>query len=118
MRVLLVEDDVDIRTDLAALLEDDGYSVSVAVHGRDALRLLRAGLHADVILLDLAMPTMDGWEFRRAQLSDAALAHIPVLVLSAGDPHARLDELRPAGRIDKPIALDQLLAELRRMDAC
>src|SRR5262245_11585058 len=108
--VLLVEDDEDIRLDLAALLVEEGFSVTCAAHGGEALSLLRTGPKPDVILLDLMMPTMDGWAFRAAQLADAALAPVPVLLLTAsgGDPTRALGAV---GCIRKPINLDLLFTE-------
>lgn len=113
-RVLLVEDDDDIRLDLAELLEAEGFSVTCAAHGQDALSVLQAGPAPDVILLDLMMPTMDGWAFRAAQLADATIASIPVLLLTAGGV-GETESLRVSGCIKKPIHLDRLFAELRRV---
>ena len=81
--VLVVEDD-DLTRDATALtLADAGYHVATAANGQEALDLLHGGLPPDVILLDLMMPVMDGWEFRRRQRLDPALAGIPVVVVSA-----------------------------------
>jgi signal transduction histidine kinase len=90
VHVLLVDDDASIRDALAEHLEDEGYVVSTAVDGADALRVLRAGAAPSVILLDLMMPVMTGWQFRIEQKNDASLAHIPVIALSANNsPEAR-----------------------------
>src|SRR5262245_38468489 len=64
---LLVEDDASIRYALADMLGDEGFDVTTVVNGRDALNALRCGAPPDVILLDLMMPVMDGWEFRVEQ---------------------------------------------------
>jgi CheY-like chemotaxis protein len=68
--VLLAEDDSDTRESLVAFLEHAGSNVLAVSHGRDALAALRGGFRPCVILLDLAMPDMDGWQFRRTQLAD------------------------------------------------
>lgn len=112
-RLLLVEDDVDIRETLSDALGWEGYTVEVAAHGRAALDWLAKGTHVDVILLDLMMPVMNGWEFRRAQLADPALANIPVVVLSASAP----DSCRPDRYLPKPFSVERLLAVLDELVA-
>ena len=81
-RVLVVDDDTILRTVLCESLADEGYEVRPADNGRHALALL-GDWTPDVIVLDLMMPGMDGWAFRGAQLGRRAVAHIPVIVLSA-----------------------------------
>jgi len=88
-RVFVVDDDALLRESLSHLLETQGYQVRECENGAQALALLRTGHAADLILLDLMMPEMNGWEFRAAQLRDAQLATIPVIALSAdGSPQA------------------------------
>ena len=81
--VLLVEDDSAVRNATSELLEDEGFSVVAASDRRDALDLLRAGLRPAVIVLDLMMPRMDGWDFRQIQMADRVLREIPVIVVTA-----------------------------------
>ncbi len=81
-RVLLVEDDVDLREALVDALTIHGHEVIAATDGREGLRQMRAR-HPDVVLLDLMMPVMDGWEFRLEQRRDPALAETPVVAISA-----------------------------------
>src|SRR4051794_18478515 len=81
--VLLVDDDGSVRESLTELLEADGYRVVAAENGLRALALLRAGVRPSVVLLDIMMPEMDGWDFRLQQLRDPELALIPVVVVSA-----------------------------------
>src|SRR2546427_12667574 len=84
--VLVVEDNTEVRQALVALLEAEGYRVAQAVDGVSALRLLRAGdVRPCLIVLDLMMPRMSGWDFRREQRSDRRLAGLPGVVVSA-DP--------------------------------
>ena len=80
-RILLVDDDVDERDAIALLLEFEGAEVAVAGDGEEALNALRADPLRCLILLDLDMPVMDGFEFRRRQLR-SAMAGIPVVVVS------------------------------------
>jgi CheY-like chemotaxis protein len=118
-RILLVEDDPALRTALAEVLADAGYDVACANDGRDALSQLGACAAPSVILLDLAMPVMDGWSFRAAQRRDPRLASIPTVVLSGSlgaDPRA-LEELEPAAALTKPFELDRLIETVQRLCA-
>jgi CheY-like chemotaxis protein len=83
MTVLIIDDDKAILDGLGELLENEGYRVATATDGRDALQLLRSGLRPCVILLDLMMPGMDGWDFRHEQIKDDDLRDIPVVVITA-----------------------------------
>jgi len=80
-RILLVDDDADERDAIACFLEQEGADVMVAGDGEEALNVLRADPLRCLILLDLEMPVMDGWEFRRRQLL-SSIAGIPVVVVS------------------------------------
>lgn len=114
-RVLIVEDDTDLRETLSQILTDEGYRVWSAEHGRAALECLRDGSKTCLILLDLTMPVMNGWQFRAEQREDPDLAQIPVVVISAGANLA--DQVIPLGIQDyirKPIQLGQLLATVGR----
>jgi CheY-like chemotaxis protein len=106
--IFIVEDDVDTREMLGRFLELEGYHVESAANGKVALERLDAGAPACVILLDLMMPVMDGWQFRREQVQHAALADIPVIVVSAagGD---RLQQIDADAYLSKPVDLDELL---------
>jgi CheY-like chemotaxis protein len=113
--ILVVEDDLATREALAMFLAGQGYRVTTAEHGRAALQLLRDDLHPDLILLDLMMPIMDGWEFRSEQLADPQLSDIPVIICSATgrlDEHA--DSLRACAYLDKPINPAELVALVQR----
>lgn len=82
MPILIVDDSADIRESYRVMLEAAGYAVELAASGDQALRLLRSGLRPSLILLDVMMPEMDGFQFREAQLRDPELAPIPVIVYS------------------------------------
>jgi CheY-like chemotaxis protein len=105
--VMIVEDDRDTREMLERLLALEGFSVRSAENGRHALETLTAGERPCVILLDLMMPVMNGWQFRAAQVSDPALADIPVVVVSAVGHHA--ESIEVDAWISKPVDFDRLL---------
>jgi CheY-like chemotaxis protein len=108
--VLVVEDDTDIREEMAALLEGEGYKVAQARNGKDALDLLKQLPPPCVILLDLMMPVMNGWDFRVQQLADPTLKEIPTVIVSGA---ARApEEARSLGAnacLQKPFELEPLL---------
>ena len=84
--VLVVDDDPNIRRMIIAALKRDGYTFREAPNGRDALDLMRAE-HPDVVVLDLMMPVMSGWDVLRERMSDPELRRIPVIIVSANrDP--------------------------------
>lgn len=114
-RILIVEDDSDLREALAQVLRDEGYDVLGAAHGAEALDSLRAGRRPCLILLDLAMPVMNGWQFRDIQRHDPEISGIPVIVLSAGqDLPAQMPVLGLQEFIRKPIRLEFLLDSVAR----
>lgn len=113
--VLVVEDDVDIRAVIRIALEAEGYTVATVGNGREALEYLRGVGIPRLILLDLMMPVMDGWQFRAVQQADPAWAGIPVVVVSAdGRASQKADALGAAGGLGKPIDLDLLLDVVSR----
>ena len=110
--VLIVEDDEDLRDMMAQMLTIEGFRTATASNGREALDYLQTE-KPNVILLDLMMPVMDGWEFRRQQKADPELAPVPVIVLSALDP-ARAATVDAAAFLKKPLDFDRLLALVRQ----
>jgi CheY-like chemotaxis protein len=127
-RVLLVEDDVDTREALEEVLASTGYDVLAAPNGFEALGLLRGEQSrtrrsgggvvgvVDVVILDLMMPVMSGWDFRAEQLADPMLSAIPVLLMSAGAHlEAVSDELEAADYITKPVEVPDLLGKVARL---
>jgi CheY-like chemotaxis protein len=114
-RVLLVEDDRDVREALMQVLEFEGYDVASAENGLEAMERLRGHAPPSVILLDLMMPVMDGRQFRAAQLQDPALAGIPVIVISAdGQVEQKIAGLGIAAYLRKPIEVEDLLELIGR----
>jgi CheY-like chemotaxis protein len=110
-KILLVEDEEVVRLVTSLLLQGKGYAVSTACDGREALDLLQAQPRPDLILLDLWMPRMNGWQFREQQVRDPALAAIPVLVVSAvADTAEQVASLGGVGFLQKPVAVDELFA--------
>jgi CheY-like chemotaxis protein len=106
--VLIVEDDAHIRAALLMILDSEGYEVAEAADGQQALDWLRAGGKPDLILLDLMMPGLDGWQFlaRRTELPQAMGS--PVLVLSGAD--IKLVPAGADGMLKKPVSIDALLS--------
>jgi two-component system, chemotaxis family, chemotaxis protein CheY len=116
MGVLVVDDDPFIREVIVELLQDEGYTVAQTANGEEALSYLQQQqVYPCVILLDLMMPKMNGWEFRAAQRQDPALAAIPVITISAhADLLTAASQLDVAGHFPKPIDMDRLLAAIQR----
>ena len=116
MKILVIEDDADIREVLSLLLSMEGFDVSVAEDGLSALEYLRsAAALPDLVLLDLVMPFMDGYQFRREQKLDPRLSQIPVIIMTANQlPEDQT--LGAAGFLRKPVALDQVVVSIRAIE--
>jgi len=109
-RVLVVEDNDSLRESLLGLLRREGLAADGVENGREALRVLRGGYGACLILLDLMMPVMDGWTFRYEQRQDVSLADIPVAVLTATiDPEKEGRRLGAVAAFQKPLDIDRLV---------
>jgi CheY-like chemotaxis protein len=107
--ILVVDDNEDIRETMRELLSFEGYQVVTAEHGQEALDLLRAGREkVSLILLDLMMPVLDGWQFRELQQKDEALSRIPVIILTASGDARSLS--RQTTVLQKPVQFEELLA--------
>jgi CheY-like chemotaxis protein len=111
--IFIVEDDSDTREMLGRFLELEGFAVETAANGAQALQRLSDGARANVILLDLMMPVMDGWQFRREQIRRAELAAIPVIVVSAAG-RDRIDKIDADAYLSKPVDLEELLESVTR----
>ncbi len=113
--ILIVEDDDDVRSAMVAVLEASGYRVVAATHGREALEHLRSAVPICIILLDLWMPVMNGFEFRAEQMKDPALAAVPVVVITADRPAARrAADLGVLAWMTKPVEFEELLGILEQ----
>lgn len=107
--MLVVDDDLGIREVVSEVLRDEGYEVTCAADGVQAMDALRREPHPDLMLLDLMMPVMSGWEVLEQLEDDRELARVPVVVVSA--------MTAPGGHehLAKPIDLDRLLATVGRL---
>jgi CheY-like chemotaxis protein len=118
--VLVIDDDADIVESLQMMLEDEGFDVATAANGNDALEYLRGADVPSIVLLDLVMPEMDGYEFRCRQLADASLRGTPVIVITA-DRRAETDRLGGAFVLRKPFdvgtLVDMICAATRHIPA-
>lgn len=114
--VMVVDDDLDIREALLDLLAENDFAAVGASDGREALAHLNSGAELPcVILLDIMMPVMDGWQFRAAQRTDARLADIPVIVISAhASAQAAAKGMEAAASLRKPVRADELLTAVSR----
>jgi len=113
--ILIVEDEHPIRNVITEILEEEGYRVASAANGLEALTYLRQHTHPRLILLDLGMPIMTGWEFREQQQRDPTIAMIPVIVMSAlPDLYQKAAALEAADCLDKPVNIDTLLGTIAR----
>ena len=113
-RILLIDDNPVTREAISMILAAAGYCVALASNGADALARLREHRLPDLILLDLAMPVLDGQHFRRQQQQDQAIASVPIIVFSGAE---RAEEeaalLGAAGCLHKPVDPGRLLEAVR-----
>jgi CheY-like chemotaxis protein len=109
-RVLVVDDDDDVRDVFKSILMLAGFDVVEASGGAEGLKILRTDRSIRLVLLDLTMPEMDGWRFRHEQRSDPRLSRIPTVIVS-GEPLAHIvdEELRAADYLSKPVGRDHLV---------
>ncbi len=112
--ILVVEDDAELRDALRSLLELGGYSVETACDGMQALNTLRGGLQPRLILLDLMMPNMDGFQFVNEKRQDPQLCRIPVIIYSGHyDAQANAARLGATAYLQKPFDVDSFLKLVR-----
>lgn len=116
-KLLLVEDDGELRQSLCDLLQDAGFEVECAENGRVALTYLEDSVAPCVVLLDLMMPVMNGWEFREAQSRNEKISGIPVVIVTAdGRADLKAETLGAVGYLRKPIQVDRLLGLLAQFE--
>lgn len=113
--VLVVEDDREQRETLCAMLELEGFDHAEAANGREALEYLNESQAPCLVLLDLEMPVMNGWEFRVNQLADARLSRIPVVVVTANRKRLKDDLSGVEGFLSKPLNFEKLVSVLDRV---
>lgn len=113
--ILVVDDDTDLREEVADILREEGYRVTTAANGIEALTLLRHYQRPSLILLDLSMPLMNGWSFYTEICKDPALAKIPLVLLSGSAEAPELAGKMGAGEVlQKPLTLRSLLGTVAR----
>ena len=115
-RVLIVDDDVRNIFSLTSMLEDHGMQVSFAENGRDAVNMLRERQDFDLVLMDVMMPEMDGYETTRAIREMPALKSLPIIALTAKAMKGDREKCIAAGASDyitKPVDTEQLLSLMR-----
>ena len=112
--VLIVDDELDIRETLSDVLAAEGFSVQTVCHGREALQYLEQNPPPALILLDLMMPDMDGWQFRVQQRQTPALAQIPVIAMTANQS-SQAAAIDAQGFLTKPFSITALLRSVREV---
>jgi CheY-like chemotaxis protein len=114
--ILVVDDDADLRETLQLVLDDSGYGVTAVANGQAALDRLKAGARPSLILLDLMMPEMNGWQFLERAQADAVLDAIPVVIMTA---RKATDPLPAPSKqvLHKPFDSDALLKAVARHSA-
>jgi CheY-like chemotaxis protein len=119
-QILIVEDDAGIRESMRELLEIEGYDVKTAVNGADALDKVAALDRPCLILLDLMMPVMDGWQFLEAinAADDRGLGGIPVTVVSAAADLSQVKHRYGCEVLTKPVNIDRLLGLAEQFCGC
>jgi CheY-like chemotaxis protein len=108
-KILVVDDDADIREVLSEVLIESGHDVMTASNGLEGLQILRDGWSPCMVLLDLMMPVMDGYLFLEEARNDPALASIPITVITAGR-QVDIQRLEGATLVAKPIRLPALMS--------
>jgi CheY-like chemotaxis protein len=115
-KLLLVEDDPDVRESLDEVLASHGYRVACAANGAEALKMLDRGERPAVILLDLMMPETDGFEFRKRQLERTDIRDIPVIVCTADAAAVRrAPEMGDVRWVRKPFDIDELMGVVKAL---
>jgi CheY-like chemotaxis protein len=111
--VLIVDDDAEVREFMDLLLSMSGYETMTAWNGREGLEKMHARRPC-VVLLDVMMPVMDGWEFRRRQLNDPKDARVPVVAVTAHNNPGEVSRSMGVRCLPKPVDIDEVLSEVER----
>jgi CheY-like chemotaxis protein len=111
--VAIIEDDSEFRNMLRELLEEEQYRVVAVSNGAEALEVLRGETVPSVILLDVSMPVMDGFDFLRFRNEDPRLATVPVVLVTNARPHER-PTIGVSDVVRKPIDIDEILFAIKR----
>ena len=112
--IMVIDDDADIRELMKMFLEADGYDVSLAKDGLDAIEQLQAGARPALILLDLMLPRMDGEQFLK-RMRAGRFGKIPVVVISGHNAaQQKAVEIQAVSCLEKPVELDELLKTVRQ----
>jgi CheY-like chemotaxis protein len=111
--ILVVEDDASTREGMLALLENDGYKVSSAKNGQEAIDLLEGGLRPAIMLIDLMLPKVSGWDLLRYVHADLVLKFIPIIVVTAAPDEQT--SLVADHVFVKPVDITRLLALIRTL---
>lgn len=108
--ILIVDDDSTVRDIMKAILEQEGFSVLSAANGLEGIQCLDESHEVGIVLLEMMMPEMNGWEFLDHMKADARLAKVPVVIVSAYHEIAR--SILPASFVPKPVRREDLLAAI------
>lgn len=113
--ILLVEDDVDISEAIQSILEGENLSVKSTFNGKEAMDfLISTPILPSLILLDVMMPVMNGYEFRIAQLENPKIANIPTILLSAASSCDNIDKFNFTECLKKPIDIETLIDVVKK----
>lgn len=115
--IMLIEDDIDILYTLKDYLQSEGYIILTAQNGLLAMELLTKSRMPNLILLDMKMPIMDGWEFAKVFLEKYDRQAPIVVMTAAADAEQRAKEISAIGWIEKPFDLDILLKEIKKYES-
>ena len=114
--ILVIEDEQDILISVAEFLKSEGYNVLSAVNGLEALEILKKSVSPNLILLDMKMPVMDGWEFAQEYLAIYDHKSPIVVMTAASEASVRAKSINATGWIEKPFNLDMLLDKIKKIE--
>lgn len=114
--ILIVEDEKDILFTLKEFLESENYHILVAENGFEAMQLLKTSGIPDLILLDMKMPVMNGWEFAIEFLDKHDHQSPIVVITAAADAEQRAKDISAVGWVEKPFDLDVLLKTIKKYE--